>query len=210
MAPCHQGRIILVVSLCFFTIFFGTVELYILPVITSVEKDFGLPSYKAGMLLSIKEACIVSVGALANHFLGKTHRPRVLAGCGILASLGGLFYALAYFIFKTVPRHINQNITNPVNSQLEMCSPVINATNSPLLNVSGLNGPKAELTQVSVSDAYFMLAAGSALIGFGQCTIAPLSITYIDDVAPKEKSGLYLGNIIHCRFIIHFVLNCVH
>ena len=96
---CWNNIRTFVICVALFNVIFATLEVYIVAILSTIEKKFGLSSSQAGSFLSIKEIVIMLTTAVITHLAKNTHRPRFVAATGIVAVVGGFLAMLAYPLF---------------------------------------------------------------------------------------------------------------
>ena len=96
---CWNNIKTFVICIAIFNIIFVTLEMYLVAIITTIEKRFGFTSSQSGFLLSIKEIVIVLTATGVTHFASNTHRPRFIAMTGLIAALGGFLSMLPYLVY---------------------------------------------------------------------------------------------------------------
>lgn len=79
-----------------YTLTYITMEMYLIPIITTLEKKFGFRSTQSGFLLSLRELASLGTVMLFSHLARDSHKPRFLAFMGILGALGGSLGAFPY------------------------------------------------------------------------------------------------------------------
>ncbi len=167
-------------------------EMYLVAVITTLEKRFGLTSQQSGLLLSIKETAFLCTAMFVSHFAKHSHRPRVLAFTGLCGSMGGFLYLLPHFVYGSSSQisiqemHKNYSIASPPPNSLCKESSYNSST-----EVSGRScGDSTGLYQ---KGALVLFAIGSVVMGVSASPQSPLSTTYVDDATTTKDSAFYLG-----------------
>ncbi|XP_014667308.1 PREDICTED: solute carrier organic anion transporter family member 3A1-like [Priapulus caudatus] len=168
---------------------------YLVGSITTIERRFRFPSRQIGVLISINEFFHVALVVFASYFGGKGHKPRVLAAGVLVCSAGVLALSLPHYVYGADRR----------------------ATTSADLNVTSLVGPPVcrrgwtggdgggdedavcRRESASNRNAYFIMAAGKALVGIGGSSLYALGTSYIDDNVSPQRSALYLGVVYSMR-----------
>ena len=83
----------------FYTLAYVMVNLYLVGIITTIEKRFGFSSSSSGMLLSIKELAMVCSTLLMTHLARNVHKPRFLA---VMVSKHNFKHGYSLFLFAIV------------------------------------------------------------------------------------------------------------
>ena len=160
-----------------------TMEMYMVAIITTLEKRFGLRSSQSGVLLSLREGASLATAMLFSHLGRNLNKAKFLSVMGLVGSIGGFLCAVPHFIGIKSPQ--SQNGHHSQDSTSFLCT---NQTNS--TTCSPEDGASSHNT------AFILLALGSALMGLTSSAHGSLSNTYVDDNSPREKSAFYLGKSI--------------
>ncbi len=120
-----------VICVAFFNVISTTLEMYIVAILTTIERRYGFSSSRSGFLLSIKEIFILLSAAVVTHCAKNMHRPRFLAVAGILTAVGGFLSVLPYPIYGTPQDTSNlmSNISNANDAHLCVSHSSLNVTN---------------------------------------------------------------------------------
>ena len=185
---------------------------YSLGVMRTVEKRFGLPSYKTGLVMSASDI-VQTVLVLVVGYLGrKTHKPRYLSISAVLSAIGIFFSFSPYLIFgpyrydtaivANSPQMAADNGVFDINStylsmagaaggnqnlEAQTCGAGINMTNS------ACGGDEATNMTRESEVALYLFFISSIFIGFGTSGLITLGVSFIDENSKKEDSALYVG-----------------
>ena len=121
---CWNNIRTFVICVAFFNVIFATLEMYIVAILSTIEKKFGLSSSQAGSFLSIKEIVIMLTSAVITHLAKNTHRPRFAGATGVVAVVGGFLALLAYPLFGksgSEPGLLHQNTSEATVSDTVLC-----------------------------------------------------------------------------------------
>ena len=189
------------VVVCLYIMSFVMVEMYIVAVITTIEKRFGFRSSSSGMLLSIKEIAYVCVVALSSHFGNRWNRPRFLSLMAVLGAFGSALSSLPHFLYDS-PFHVILNSTDLTDDSKTrlLCQaetlgvPLAADGNTTYVNIEDC-GMK-ESHQVAHNDrAYAIFAASNVVVGLAIAPMIACTTTYVDDAVGPVKNALYLGKL---------------
>ena len=150
-----------VMCVALFNIIFVTLEMYIVAILSTIEKKFGLSSSQAGSFLSIKEIVVTLTTAVIIHLAKNTHRPRFVAAAGVVAVVGGFLAMLAYPLFgKSKPGLLYQNTTETAIREADLCHSLS------ITNESNFHGQCLIDTEETYnSGAYTLFAISSVFLG---------------------------------------------
>lgn len=157
-----------------------TMEMYLVAIISTLEKKYGFKSTQSGLLLSIRELASLSTVMLFSHLARNTHKPRFLAISGVIAALGGFFSAFPHFIFEH-----EAAVDSDHEEVRHLCSNDTNDLETPCTTAGEFH-----------NGAFTFFLIGAILMGATSSAISPLANTYVDDHASPVKAAFYLGNFI--------------
>jgi hypothetical protein len=174
--------------LCIFAVMSGMFPMYLISQITTIEKHFGLPSQRSGMIVSAGEIGFLITIVFVGHFLNTSHRPRVLAGCAFIIGISSILMTLPFFVYGTPHKHDGSELTDEKGSSL-LC----------LRNQSQFDiAPACQNSSIGAGGGYgdeafgiFIFAA--ILAGCGATGLWSIGIAYLDDNAGKKEAALYIG-----------------
>ena len=194
---------------CFYIVSFVTTEMYVVAVLTTVERRFGFRSSSSGMLLSGKEVAYVCLVAVASHYGNRLHRPRLLAAAAILGAFGNALSAMPHFLYDSSPA---ANGSQPgsaaaaaavVNSLSRLCRPNVGMNNvshtQELPGLSSSNVTGCVDNDAATSDnvgAYVIFMVSNVIIGFAIAPMVALTTTYVDDAVGPVRNAMYLGEMV--------------
>lgn len=193
--PCH-------VSMMPFALYAGLVSLvtsalsnYLSSQITTLEKQFGWPSRKTGMLVSMNDVGYLSSILVITYFTRQSHIPRILAICCIAFGVGAIICSLPNFVSSTGPQqNITASLTTPADDMNTSSLCVSSDRITP--NYAGvhtcLQSNTEQISQAKTM-AFALIATGMCLQGVAKSPRVPLILTYIDDNVKNSQTALYSG-----------------
>ncbi|XP_064638345.1 solute carrier organic anion transporter family member 2A1-like [Lineus longissimus] len=181
--------------LCIFAVMSGMFSKYLVSQITTIEKYFGFPSQRSGMIVSAEEIGYLITIVFVGHFLNKSHRPRVLAGCAFTIGVASLLMTMPFFIYGTSYRQYVSQAADTVSSS-QLCQ-----RNQTQFDVSTKcnNTTEDGVGNGDVAFGIFILAA--ILSGCGSTGLYSVGIAFLDDNAGKKEAALYIGFMFCLRSI---------
>ena len=160
---CWNNIRTFVICIAFFNVTFATLEMYIVAILSTIERKFGLSSSQAGSLLSIKEIVIMLTTAVVTHLAKNTHRPRFVAATGMVAVVGGFLAMLAYPLFGKLgsePGLLYQNTSESTFHDTVLCR------SSSMKNKSNFHGQcLTDVEETYNGGAYTLFAISSVFLG---------------------------------------------
>ncbi len=85
-ASCWGRMRNFVACVAVFNVMYTTLEMYVVAILSTLERRYGFSSAQTGALISVKETANVALCACVTHCARNTHRPRFLAVSGILGT----------------------------------------------------------------------------------------------------------------------------
>ncbi|XP_040197615.1 solute carrier organic anion transporter family member 1C1-like [Rana temporaria] len=164
--------------------------------ITQIERRFDLSSSTVGMVDGSFEIGNLLVIAIVSYFGAKLHRPRIIAAGCLLMSLGSFVITMPHFFmgpykYESTWTHPTLSLSN-ITGSVSPCT----ATQIPPNMGKKSSGTLLNECQRGTSETNYMwvyILIGNILRGIGETPITPLGISYIDDFASTENTGLYLA-----------------
>ncbi|XP_043946340.1 solute carrier organic anion transporter family member 4A1 isoform X2 [Protopterus annectens] len=144
---------------------------FINTVVTSIERQFNLTSYYAGLIASSYDiaACVCLI--FVSYFGGHGHKPRWLG-------FGVLIMALGSFVFA-LPHFISSRYEVTLTEETGVCHS--NATSSGNERIS------------SLSHYRFIFMLGQFLHGVGATPLYTLGVTFLDESVKSNYSPVYIA-----------------
>lgn len=201
----HDIRIFVIV-VCFYILAFVMVEMYIMAVLTTMEKRFGFRSRSSGALMSAKEVAYVCFVTFSSHFGNKWHRPRFLSIMAILGAAGSFISALPHFLYDS-PFHVLRNTSGIIQKETELvCLPNNSQTNYKN-NSEGCDDSVASHNE----GAYVLFQVSNVLIGIAMSPMIALTTTYVDDAAGPRNTAFYFGMLNkEISFVLKYNCSLLH
>ena len=171
---------------------------YLFGVIRTMERRFGLDSRKSGVILSADDVVQICVVTFIGHFGKRASKPRIIGVLSLSFAVGGMTLALPHFLYgaqahgATSARNFSYGI-QPTDQSKMYCDA---ANSGDECEASG------ESIQMTYGLAYGLFILGQMFVGLGYSSTTVLGLSYIDENAPKNKSSLYIGELLHRYFII--------
>ncbi|XP_071477935.1 solute carrier organic anion transporter family member 4A1-like [Diadema antillarum] len=152
-----------------------TVNGLVYVVITTLERRFGFPSVKSGLISSSYDFTVMVIIIFVTYFGEKAHKP-------IWLGIGALIFGVGSLIF-TLPHYITGDYQYQ-NADFEMCDP-----NRPDF------GPCEDMSTLNegLTSYYGVFIFAQVLHGIGASPLYTLGITYIDENVSSAASGIYIG-----------------
>ncbi|XP_064618620.1 solute carrier organic anion transporter family member 2A1-like isoform X2 [Lineus longissimus] len=184
--------------LCIFAVMSGMFPMYLVSQITTIEKHFGMPSQRSGMIVSAGEIGFLITVVFVGHFLNTSHRPRVLAGCAFTIGLSSILMTLPFFIYGTPHKHDGSQTAEElsISNSGQLCQR--NQSQLDLLARCD-NETGAGVGNGNASFGIFLFAA--ILSGCGATGLWSIGIAFLDDNAGKKEAALYIGMMFCLRSI---------
>uniref|UniRef100_A0A3Q3QE96 Solute carrier organic anion transporter family member n=1 Tax=Monopterus albus TaxID=43700 RepID=A0A3Q3QE96_MONAL len=155
--------------------------IFVLSVLTTLERRFNLQSADVGVIASSFEIGNLALILFVSYFGAKAHRPRLIGCGGIVMALGALLSALPEFltnqyeIGETWRTDVGRDVCANTSSRDQHAEDTVCA-NKPNTNMM-----------------YLLLIGAQVLLGIGATPVQPLGVSYIDDHVKKKDSSLYIG-----------------
>ena len=171
---------------------------YLFGVIRTMERRFGLDSRKSGVILSADDVVQICVVTFIGHFGKRASKPRIIGVLSLSFAVGGMTLALPHFLYgaqahgSSSARNFSYGIQQA--DQNKMYCDAANSGDE--CEASG------ESNQMTYGLAYGLFILGQMFVGLGYSSTTVLGLSYIDENAPKNKSSLYIGELLHRYFII--------
>ncbi|XP_005998930.3 solute carrier organic anion transporter family member 1C1 [Latimeria chalumnae] len=175
---------------------------YVKSSITQIERRFDLPSSIVGFIDGGFEIGNLLVIVFVSNFGAKFHRPKIIAAGCLIMSLGSFLTAMPHFFMGLYKYETVVTPSTNSTANIIQCLPDANqqisqeAFNKSETHISGKG---CEKEAKSAMWAYVFL--GNALRGIGETPIMPLGVSYVDDFAKEENTGLYFGFILTIQLI---------
>ncbi|XP_078668259.1 solute carrier organic anion transporter family member 2A1-like [Branchiostoma floridae x Branchiostoma belcheri] len=145
--------------------------------ITSLEKQFRMPSSVSGTLATVAEITAVVVVTFVTYIGGKSHRPVIVGTGSILLGVGAILTGLTHWWVDIYDYGgAGKNFT------IDQCT-------------AGGNGSDAcdQGTSTGLHPLFPVLVIAQIIIGLGNTPMMTLGIAYLDDHVKKADSSLYLS-----------------
>jgi len=177
---------------------------YFFASLRTIEKRFGFNSKQTGILASVGDIVQTCFLIFIGYFARKSHKPRFLGVCLVIASIGLFMTGMPYYIYgakHSAPAYdsnSNLSLTDGVETesfedkmqsffnQAQKCSADSQEQNKCNGDENGANDDRF---------AYSLFLLGFIVMGFGNCGLQTLGMTYIDENLKKEDTALYIGFI---------------
>ena len=193
-----------VVNLSVVLFFYMINAVYYGGVVRTIERRFGLRSAETGFIGTVNDFVHVAIVVFVGYFGRKAHKPRILSVTMLFMAVAALLNASPHFILAddgtgSGSSSAAQIYSNDSSAPGQFC--IISDGNSSKENGCGDGG----LTGGSgggggggggVHPAFYIFVISQLFSGIGGSGIHTLSLAYIDENAPKDKSALYLGFIL--------------
>ena len=181
-----------------YILFFVSTEMYLMAVITTIEKRFGFNSYQSGMLFSAKEITYFCTVTFVSHFAKKSHRPRLIGVMGYIGVLAGYVSALPHFFFG------GGSVSSLTITAAQRSDPMLCRTNDDMTTSNRTTDHCDDSSDSFHVGAYSVFIMSAILLGLSQSCQGALSATYVDDSVTKDKVALYLGEYLALKRKCHF------
>lgn len=209
LAPlAHVWTFIVLYLLFSFT--HGVQGAYTISVLTTLERRFNLPSFLAGILVTISTVGYMISAVFMSFFFAKKNQPRLFAGCMILTSLCALLYVIPHFIYGTGnnsidTEHAQRQINSTAPSEGESGVGLQLCFDGSEVGGGGGRGEgeertcSAEMRQAAdegvafVMPAMVLFAASEILQGIAGAPIWTVGLAFIDDHTNPELSAKLIG-----------------
>ena len=186
-------------------------------VLRTLEKRFSLSSFQTGILSSTNDIMQITLVVFIAYFGGKGHKPRILSFTVMFAAVSALMMASPHFIFNdskdaTVSKHTHDSSAFHNSSVMlidnksfwenaSKTSDIISYCKTQ--NLSNDKCLEQEKNFPKVHPAYYIFIIAQFISGVGASALYSVSMTYIDENAPKNKLSLYLCeiNYLNCLFL---------
>ena len=186
------------------------------------EKRFSLSSFQTGILGSTNDLMQISLSIFIAYFGGKSHKPRILSFTVMFAAVSGFMMASPHFIFNdskdaTVSKHTHdssalhnssvllsenlwQNLSK-ISEKIKYCKA------HKRTNEQCIQQRENSLTE---HPAYYIFIIAQLVSGIGKSALYSLSLSYLDENAPKFKLPLYLCELWFFKFIFNNVIYSIN
>ena len=181
-----------------YILFFVSTEMYLMAVITTIEKRFGFNSYQSGMLFSAKEITYFCTVTFVSHFAKKSHRPRLIGVMGYIGVLAGYVSALPHFFFG------GGSVSSLTITAAQRSDPMLCRTGDDMTTSNRTTDHCDDSSDSFHVGAYSVFIMSAILLGLSQSCQGALSATYVDDSVTKDKVALYLGKYLTLKRKCHF------
>ena len=158
---------------------------YLVGVLRTIEKRFGLSSVKSGSLMSAVDITTTCLTIFVGYVGDRAHKPRILSVMMSMIGVALIFcYSGAYFYLgPSEDAEIAAGISRTNTSEMQLCS------GETALDLCDNNAKKGE----GNNSAYMLLLFGGILIGIGGAPCVSMVFSYIDENLHKADSALYIG-----------------
>ncbi|XP_063073114.1 solute carrier organic anion transporter family member 1C1-like [Engraulis encrasicolus] len=173
-----------VLAMCYFSK--SLAGSYTKSTITQVERRFEIPSSTVGIIDGSFEMGNLLVIVVVSYFGAKYHRPKIIATGALLMTVGTLLMALPHFLmgrYDYESAAVRPSMNDP--NSTSACSPSSHSIQD--------QAPTCKEGEEEGSSMWVMVLMGNVIRGFGEATIGPLGVSFIDDFARPENSAFYLG-----------------
>ena len=192
---------------------------YITPILTTLEKQFGLPSAKSGVLASAAAIGYLVLVIFVSHFGSKWHKPILFAISAFIEAVAAFVIILPYLIYgapggqsqagdninvvvmNNTSRYNISLSSNDMNSVQNMApsmfgvSPICNHVTGSIFNDSGA----ATCQAVGVSEneynpvAFIIIILGVILHGIAMTPVFTVGIAYFVEILGMRKASTFTG-----------------
>lgn len=155
--------------------------------ISSIEKLYGIPSQKSGIISVGNDISQVAVGLFISYYLGNKHRPRWMALGMLCMALYCFIFVLPHFIYGTgidvllLTREFGERSNSTAEfiaqeNQKKMCQ-----VNGPVIPLDDCENPENYMPQL-------ILFIAQLVAGVGNAIYSSLNGAYLDDNVEKSKA----------------------
>ncbi|XP_019637089.1 PREDICTED: solute carrier organic anion transporter family member 3A1-like [Branchiostoma belcheri] len=162
------------------------ISAYLLGILTSLEKRFGLQSKDLGMIASAADIGSTVTVLFVTYYGGKVgvNRPRLIGTGVLLVAVGSFLSGMPHFVTPAYEVD-TESVQNATQKSLDVCQ-----ANQTMEDSCDAN----EAIESSNKGAWYaILVIAQMIMGVGSTPIMALGTTYIDDHVMKSSAPLYIG-----------------
>ena len=183
---------------------------YFSGILTTIERQFELSSSESGGLTMINDVAILCLVMIVSYYGHNSHRPRLLAGGGLIISLGLFICAIPHFMADPIdPSTIivggsgrgrlpmGASLGGICNSQIDAAdnryniSQIASDVAKPFGRYNGTSQCAGDMSKDLGLVKWLVI--GQIIVGIGAAPLFPLVVSYIDDSVRKHELTSYTG-----------------
>lgn len=177
---------------------------YTISVLTTLERRFKLPSFLAGVLVTISTVGYMVSVVFVSFFFAKKNQPRLFAGCMLITSLCALLYVIPHIVYGTgndvidaehAQRQVLFNSTEPPeggSGVVQLCADGSEVREAET-TCSAAMRQAADEGIAFVMPAMVLFAASEILQGIAGAPVWTVGLAFIDDHTDPELSAKLIG-----------------